>query len=117
MKIHIPNYTPSTYPCVVVQNATTVRAYKQAPYNPAYGNTIQIQYRDFYYTSNYTFTDNTQSFSYNSALPTCLSAADLTNDVYHRNDFDSVLIIFLIMSIFCFYLPLKVMVRLFKRFR
>lgn len=42
--------------------------------------------------------------------------ADLTNDFYYRNDFDSILIIFFIIAIFAFYIPFKIIMRLFRRF-
>lgn len=43
--------------------------------------------------------------------------SQFTDDVYYRTDFDSILIIFLIMCIFCFYIPIKIFTRLFRRFQ
>lgn len=99
------------YKCYVVQSDTILRAYKQIPQQ----NT-SVEYRDYYYTSNYLYKDGTQSFSNYSNLPVCLSSSELTTEVYYRNDFDSILVIFLILSIFGFYIPIKIFSRLFRRF-
>lgn len=105
-------YVPDTsYACYVVRDETTIRAYEQMPQRNR-----EVDYRDYFYNSNYLYQDGTQSFSNYSTLPVCLDSSLITNEVYYRNDFDSILIIFLIMCIFCFYLPLKIFVRLFRRF-
>lgn len=108
--IYVPDL--KTYKCFVVRNESTIRAYKNIPQN-----NMDIDYRDYYYNSNYLYQDGVQSFGPYSTLPICLDNSNLTNNVYYRNDFDSILVIFLIMCIFCFYLPLKIFVRLFRRFQ
>lgn len=105
-------YVPSTnYSCYVVQSEGVIRAYEQTP-----RNNIDINYRDYYIRSNYIYKDGTQSFGSYSTLPVCLDNSQITDSVYYRNDFDSILIIFLIMSIFCFLIPIKIFTRLFRRF-
>lgn len=104
------------YSCYVVTNSDTIRAYRTMPTRPSntgYQNTVN--YRDFYVNSHYMYLDGTQSFSYNSTIPTCLNKNILTNEFYYRNDFDSILIIFIIIVIFGIYLPIKIFSRLFKR--
>ena len=108
--IYVPDL--ETYKCFVVRNESTIRAYKNIPQN-----NMDIEYRDYYYNSNYLYQDGVQSFGPYSTLPICLDNSNLTNNVYYRNDFDSILFIFFIMCIFCFYLPLKIFVRLFRRFQ
>lgn len=108
--IYVPDL--ENYQCFVVRNDSTIRAYKNIPQN-----NMDIEYRDYYYTSNYLYQDGVQSFGAYSTLPICLDNSNLTSSVYYRNDFDSILVIFLIMCIFCFYLPLKIFVRLFRRFQ
>lgn len=107
-------YVPDTenYKCFVINSDTTIRAYEEIPTNNS-----TVNYRDYYYTSNYLYKDGTQTFSNYTTLPICLDNSVITNEVYYRNDFDSILMIFLIMSIFCFLIPLKVFVRLFRRFQ
>lgn len=109
MKIYVPDL--SSYKCFVVQSEEVIRAYEKVPTNNS-----NINYRDYYIQSSYIYRDGTQNFSAYATLPVCLSSSSLTDSVYYRNDFDSILIIFLIMSIFCFYIPLKIFMRLFRRF-
>lgn len=108
--IYVPDLV--SYKCFVVRNESTIRAYKNIPQN-----NMDIEYRDYYYNSNYLYQDGVQSFGAYSTLPICLDNSKLTDNFYYRNDFDSILVIFLIMCIFCFYLPLKIFVRLFRRFQ
>lgn len=107
--IYVPE--KESYKCYVVQNEQVIRAYSQVP-----SNNRDIAYRDYYFNSNYIYRDGVQSFGSYSTLPVCLDNSNLTSDIYYRNDFDSILIIFLIMSIFCFYIPIKIFLRLFRRF-
>ena len=107
-KIYVPDL--ESYKCFVVRNDTTIRAYKEIPRNNS-----DIEYRDYYYNSNYLFQDGIQSFSSYTTLPVCLDTNLLTNDFYYRNDFPNILIMFLIISIFCFYIPIKVFFRLIRR--
>lgn len=104
-------YVPDTnYACYIVQSEGVIRAYEEIPQN----NTT-INYRDYYIESDYIYRDSYQQFSSYTTLPTCLEDSVLTDSVYYRTDFDSILTMLLIMSIFCFYLPLKVYMRLFRR--
>lgn len=107
-KIYVPDL--STYKCHVVQSENVIRGYKEVPRNNA-----TIEYRDYYVTGNYLYRDGSQSFGQYTTLPVCLAISDLTSEVYYRNDFANILIIFLILCIFCFYIPLKIFVRLFRR--
>lgn len=105
-------YVPDTenYKCFVVQNEDTIRAYKSIPRN----NTT-VEYRDYYLHSNYIFKDGQQNFSQYATLPVCLEASVVTNDYFYRNDFDSILICILILSIFVIGIPLKIVSRFFRR--
>lgn len=106
--IYVPDLS---YSCYVVQGEGVIRGYTEMP-----AINRDINYRDWYINSSYIYRDGTQSFGSWGNLPVCLQTNQLTDKVYYRNDFDSILIIFLIMCIFCFYLPLKVFLRLFRRF-
>lgn len=104
-------YVPDTsYACYVVVDSETIRAYETMPTQDS-----TVYYRDYYINSNYLYEDSYQTFSRYSQLPTCLSSDVITNEVYYRNDFDSIMIIFLVMVIFIIYIPLKIFSRLFKR--
>lgn len=112
--IYVPDLS---YECYVVQNADTIRAYRTKPYSPSYNNTITISYRDYYINSNYIYQDGNQQFGSYSTIPVCLDKNNLTDNVYYRNDLDSILIIFFILAIVCFVIPLKILTRFFRRFQ
>lgn len=106
-------YVPDTdnYECFVVQNDSTIRAYEEVPRQNS-----TIKYRDYYVTSNYIYRDGVQTFSqYANNIPICLVDEVITTDFEYRNDFDSILIIFVIMCLFGFYLPWRILKRLFRR--
>lgn len=106
--IYVPDMT--NYKCYVIRSDSTMRAYKEIPnYN------TEIDYRDYYYNSNYLYQDGTQTFSNYSTLPVCLDNSKLTTDYYYRNDFPSILLSFLIIALIGIYLPFKVFFRLFRR--
>lgn len=106
-------YVPDTenYKCFVVRSDTTIRAYKEIPSNNA-----TVDYRDYFYTANYLYQDGSQSFSQYTTLPVCLENSVITDNPYYRTDLDGILIVFTIMCIFCLWIPLKVFMRLFRRF-
>lgn len=112
--VYVPNLK---YKCYVIQDKDTIRAYEIKPYNPSSNNSININYRDYYINSHYIYKDSYQSFNHSSNLPSCITSSELTDSYYYRNDFDSILIIFIIISLVCFLLPLKIYFRLFKRAR
>lgn len=108
-KIFVPD---TTYSCYVVQNEDTIRAYKEQPRQDR-----EIEYRDYYIHSDYMYRDDTQTFGRYSELPTCLDIALITDEVYYRVDFPLILVGFIILCIIILGIPLKVFLRLFRRFQ
>lgn len=108
--IYVPDL--ENYQCFVVQSEGVIRAYENIP---TYDSVIP--YRDYYINSNYIYRDGVQTFSRYGTLPICLDNSSLTSDYYYRNDFDSIFVIFLIMSIFIVYIPIKICSRFFRRFQ
>lgn len=108
--IYVPDLT--NYKCFVVRSDSTIRAYKQVP-----RNNQTVEYRDYYFTANYMYQDGEQQFSSYTTLPVCLDNNVLTSEVYYRNDFDRILIMFLILTIVIIGIPLKVFLRFFRRFQ
>ena len=107
--IYMP-YDTTYNACYVVQSEGVIRGYDTQPaYNTSYS------YRDYYINSNYIYRDGSGQWSNYSSLPVCLSSDIISNDFYYRNDFDSILFIFLVLSIFIVYLPYKIFSRLFGR--
>lgn len=107
MHIYVPDLG---YQCYYIPSEGVIRAYEETPQNNR-----DIAYRDYYINSNYIYKDGIQSFGSYSSLPSCLDNNVLTNEVYYRNDFDSILIIFIILIMFCFYYPFKIIGRAFGR--
>lgn len=113
--IYVPNIN---YACYVVQDMNTIRAYHTTPYKPGnYNQSVNIDYTDYYINSHYLEKTGTQSFSYNSTIPTCLNKSHITDDYYYRNDIDSILFIFLVILFVGFCIPLTIFLRMFKRLR
>lgn len=108
-KIYVPSDT--TYnKCYVVQSEGVIRGYDRQPnYN------ISYNYRDYYISSNYIFRDGAGSWGQYTTLPICLDNNIITNDYYHRTDFSSILIMFLIINIFGVYIPIKIFSKLFRK--
>lgn len=106
--IYVPDLN---YECYYVQSEGVIRAYEEIPQNNK-----EINYRDYYINSNYIYKDGYTNFGSYSTLPTCLETSVLTDNYYYRNDLADILVIFLIMCIFAFYIPLKIFMRLFRRF-
>lgn len=108
--IYVPN--KEEYKCYVVQSSETIRAYKEIP-----RQNTEVDYRDYYFSANYIYRDGTQTFGQYTTLPVCLDNNTLSSDVRFRNDYADILIIFVIYAFFGFYIPFKLIMRLFKKGR
>lgn len=109
--IYVPDI--KNYKCFVVQNNETIRAYSEVPRLNS-----SIDYRDYYVNSHYLYKDGTQQFgNYSTNIPTCISTNELTDAYYYRNDFDSILIIFIILVGFCYFVLRKIIRSFFHGFR
>lgn len=88
--IYVPE--KDNYKCYVVRSEEVIRAYKTVPTTNS-----TVEYRDYYYNSNYLYNDGTQTFSQYSTLPVCLSDDVLTSAYGYRNDFADICIIAIIL--------------------
>lgn len=93
--------------CYVVNSADTIRAYSTSPTTNS-----SVNYRDYYYNGHYIYKDGVQTFSQYSTLPICLASSEVSHNVWYRNDLDSILIIFLILTLVIIYFPYKLFSRL-----
>lgn len=107
-KIFVPNYDSSN--CAYMYSNNVLRVYEEQPRANS-----TISYTDYMVDNHYLFRNGTTSFTSYTTLPTCLNSSNITTDFYYRTDFDSILIIFLILSIFIIFIPLKLLSRLFGR--
>lgn len=109
-KIYVPDYTSSN--CVVVRNEEVIRKYETTPTTNS-----TINYTDYYINSDYIEQPGYQTFNQYANIPICLSSSNITTDIYYRVDMYKILIMFFIICIFAFYIPLKVFLRLIRRFQ
>lgn len=114
-KLYLPVDNLADFPCVSVYDKDTIRAYFR---KPAYNS--NSDYIDFYINSHYLEKKGNQSWgseSYYSSLPYCLPTSSLTNDVFYRTDITSSIVLFSLLTLIMFWVPLKLtFFRLFKRF-
>ena len=102
MKIYVPE--DSTFnKCYVVQSEGVIRGYDRVP-----SFNSQYNYREYFIKTDYIYRDGSGSWSSYSTLPVCLDSSVITNDYWFRLDITNVLINVLIISIFCFYLPFRI---------
>lgn len=108
-------YLPSlnTNNCVVVDNLNSgyIRVYETTPTANS-----TINYIDYFVDKDYITRVGSQSFGNYSYTVNCQPHDNFTTDFYYRTDFDRILTMFLILSIFGLYIPIKIILRLFRRF-
>lgn len=96
--------------CYVIQSSDVIRGYDIYPRQNANYN-----YRDYYINADYIYREGSGTWSSYTTLPTCLPSTIITNDYYYRVDFYKILIMFVIFAFFCFYIPIKICSKLFRR--
>lgn len=109
--IYLPKI--ETNNCIVVDNLNNgyIRVYDYAPYP----NTT-VGYIDYFVDKDYMTRVGEQSFGNYSYSVNCQPHDNFTTDVFYRVDFDRILVILLILSIFILGIPLCVFKRFFRRF-
>ena len=108
MKIYLPSYSSTN--CAYVSASDTIRVYERVPTTNS-----TVNYTDYFVNSHYLSRTGSTTFNQYSTIPVCLSSSDITNNVFYRNDIDSILVIFMILLIFCFYFPYRIISRMFGR--
>lgn len=110
--IYLPVNNFNDFACYSVIDKDTIRAYRTQPQIDS-----SSEYVDFFINSHYLEKTGIQNWGqWSSSLPTCINKNSFTNNYYYRNDFASSLFIFTIFAIFGIMIPLKIFVRLFRRF-
>lgn len=100
-------YLPTSYvnmPCKVINNG----------YIRVYSNDNLTNYYDIYINQDYMVKSGSTNYSQNVV---CDTTNNYTDEIYYRTDFDKILIILIIVAIFVILIPLKIVLRLFRRFR
>lgn len=101
-------YVPTDYlnkPCYVVNN-DYIRVYNSI------NNNYNVVY-DIYFNNDYMIRESTASYSSSTR---CDNINTYTDDIYYRTDFYKILLIFIIFAYICYWLPWKILCRLFRRF-
>lgn len=106
-KFYLPYENVDDYFCYEVLNSETIRAYKTEPLL----NEL-VEYDDFFVNTHYLVKNGYDEVT---SAPVCLDKNIMTNDVYYRNDFSSILVMTFILLIICFYFPYKMFSRMFGR--
>lgn len=103
-----------TQNCIVVDNLNNgyIRVYEQTPYANS-----TIGYIDYFIDKDYITRVGEQNFGNYSYSMNCQPHDNFTTNIYYRIDLDRILIIFFILSIFIFLIPLCVFKRFFRRFQ
>ena len=110
--IYLPVNNVNDFACYSVIDKDTIRAYRTQPQIDS-----SSEYVDFYVNSHYLEKTGTQTWGqWSSNLPICISKDLFTTNYYYRNDFCSSLFIFTIFAIFGIMIPIKIFLRLFRRF-
>lgn len=108
-KIYIP-IEKENISCVSVLDHNTLRVYDNMPeFNSS------TTYTDYFLDSHYLSKVGTESFT--ESIPVCVSSDLLTNDFYYRQDFDSILFVFIVLMFFMFLIPFKIFTKLFRRLK
>lgn len=96
--------------CAVVQSEDIIRVYDEIP-----RRNDTVTYKDFYINSHYLFREGEITFTSYSTLPICLNNNIFTTKEHYRNDYVGSLFIFLVFSYIGFYLPFKLVMKLFRK--
>jgi len=104
-KVYLPSFTSSN--CIVVKDKDTIRLYETLP---TLGDSVN--YTDYFINSHYLTKSGVELID---SVAACESQDNFTNEIYYRNDFDSICIIFIVFALICIYLPFKIVSRAFGR--
>lgn len=107
-KVFLPSYNSNN--CAFIYSSDIIRVLDSQPTHNS-----NINYTDYYIKSSYISNRGQVNYGQYSTLPTCINSNNITNNVFYRNDIDKILVIFLILLIFCFYFPYRLISRMFGR--
>lgn len=110
--IYLPDFNSNN--CIVNDTLSSgyIRVYEETPRANS-----TINYIDYFIDYDYIPVYGQREFGNYSYFVNCQPHENYTTSYFYRNDFDSILVIVLIMSIFILYIPLKIILRFFRRFQ
>lgn len=108
-KIFLPN-TVTSNNCAYVNNNDTIRVFDTR------GTNTYLTFTDYYINNHYITNTGSayvgQYFNYN-----CINENNFTTEVYYRNDFPEILFMLICLTLIMCYIPLKIILRFFKRWK
>lgn len=107
--IYVPEFNNGN--CVVVTNANTIRVYDS---KPTQGRTIN--YRDYYPSNNYIYTDGVATFNNYSNLPICVTNDQVTTSYLYRNDIADIITTTCILIFVVYFIFRLIIKNLFRGF-
>lgn len=106
--VYVPEYNSNN--CAYIYNSDIIRVYDSTP-----SHNSTISYKDYYIKSSYIYNEGSTTFSNYSTLPVCINSNRITTNVMYRNDIDSIMVVFFILLLICFYFPYRIISRMFGR--
>lgn len=106
--VYVPEFNSGN--CAYIYNSDIIRVYSSTP-----SHNTTISYKDYYIKSSYIYNEGSTTFSNYSALPVCINSNRITTNVMYRNDIDSIMVVFFILLLICFYFPYRIISRMFGR--
>lgn len=106
--VYVPTYNDNN--CAVVTSDSKIRVYEYKPTNNS-----NVPYIDYYFNADYISYTGTQQFSQYTTIPNCRT--DITTDFYYRTDIVDILLLFCILAYIGIICPIKLFLRIAKRFR
>lgn len=106
--VYVPEFNEGN--CAYIYNTDIIRVYESQPQHNS-----TIRYKDYYIKSSYIYNEGSTSFSSYSTLPVCINTNRITTNVMYRNDIDSIMVVFFILLLICFYFPYRIIARMFGR--
>lgn len=111
--VYLPVDNVNDFACYSVRDKDTIRAYYSKPAIDS-----SSDYIDFYVTSHYLEKTGSESWGqWSSYLPTCLPVESITNSIEYRFDYAESIVLFSLLVLILFWVPLKLtFLRFFRRF-
>ena len=112
--IYLPVDNVTDFKCYEVRDKDTIRAYYNKP-----AINSSSDYIDFYINSHYLEKTGSVSWGqWGQNLPTCINESNITNDIIYRFDYTQSILLFSLLALIMFWVPLKLtFFRLFRRLK
>lgn len=108
--IYVPNYNENN--CIIIKNSDVIRVYDNTPY---FNN--EINYTDYFIKSDYMFVNSIELITDENLISKCVAHENITTQIYYRQDFFDILMLFLVIAFITLFLPTMLILRIGRRFK